>query len=94
ITHGYEEAGLTGDILVETAITTDEVRLTLVDSAIPFDPRSHNRPGADDLGRPAQERQIGGLGVHLALESVDGFEYEHRDGRNRNTLIVNRGTTN
>jgi serine/threonine-protein kinase RsbW len=88
ITHGYEEAGLAGDISVAAEITETELRVTLEDCGTPFDPHSHVRPEQIDM--PLEERPIGGLGVFLAIENVDRYEYEYMEGHNRNTFVVNR----
>jgi anti-sigma regulatory factor (Ser/Thr protein kinase) len=42
------------------------------------------------LHLPAEQRKIGGLGVYLALGSVDRFCYERVGDRNRNVLVMNR----
>jgi anti-sigma regulatory factor (Ser/Thr protein kinase) len=36
------------------------------------------------------ERPIGGLGIFLAMENVDRFDYEFVGGRNRNIFFVKR----
>ena len=45
-------------------------------------------PTAEDLDKPLSDREIGGLGVFLALQGVDRFDYQHHDKVNRNTLAV------
>lgn len=88
ITHGYEEAGLEGDILVR--IDRDDQTLTvyLEDSGLPYDPLAMPLP--DDLEAPLQERHAGGLGIFLAVQSVDSFHYEKVDKLNRHVLVMNR----
>lgn len=88
IVHGYEEAGLTGDVVVRTRIDDDALVVTLEDTAHPFDPRTHVPP--DFLDRPLDERPIGGLGIFLAMKGADRFDYDYVDGRNRYNLVVNR----
>lgn len=88
ITHGYDEAGLSGDVTVEAEINETELRVTLVDRATPFDPHSLATPEQIDM--PLEERPIGGLGVFLAIENVDRYEYQYVDGRNCNTFVVKR----
>jgi serine/threonine-protein kinase RsbW len=88
VIHGYQEAGLTGDVRVHAELVGDELRVTVEDSALAFDPRSVPRPPDMDLG--AENRSIGGLGVYLALEGVDRFEYERVGDRNRSVFVLNR----
>jgi anti-sigma regulatory factor (Ser/Thr protein kinase) len=86
--HGYEEQGLTGDIEVQAEMESDRLTITLVDSAIPYDPYSRVMPS--DLDAPLHERAIGGLGVFLAINNVDEFLYRFDDGRNHNIFVVQR----
>jgi anti-sigma regulatory factor (Ser/Thr protein kinase) len=86
--HGYEEQGLTGDIEVQAEVESDRLTITLVDSAIPYDPYSRVMPS--DLDAPLHERAIGGLGVFLAINNVDQFLYRFNDGHNHNSFVVQR----
>lgn len=88
ILHGYEEHGRSGDIAVYVEQTAAELVVTLEDSAPAYDPLAHKMPEQDDLGKPLEERQIGGLGVYLAMQGVDRFDYEYRDGKNRNIFAM------
>jgi len=60
----------------------------LRDTAPPFDPGSV--PPPDGLARPWRHQRVGGLGVHLALSSVEEYRYERIHDENRSTLIVRR----
>lgn len=91
ITHGYDEAGLAGDVHVFAGLTDDALTLTLEDEAVPYDPLSTPMPS--DLDAPLEERDIGGLGVYLTLRGVDEFRYAFEQGRNRNTFVMWRGST-
>lgn len=90
ILHGYEEAGLTGNIDLSTNITDQAITITLEDSAIPYNPLQHNCPDESDLQQSLVERDIGGLGVFLAIDGVDDFTYEFINNRNRNHFTLNR----
>ena len=46
-------------------------------------------PTALDLDQPLEERDLGGLGIFLALQGVDRFDYQRCDDRNRNILAMN-----
>jgi serine/threonine-protein kinase RsbW len=88
IIHGYQEAGLTGEVLVLSKMDKAALTITLEDTSAPFDPRKLVRP--DHIDKPIEERPIGGLGIYLAMENVDKFDYEYVNKRNRNIFIVNR----
>ena len=88
IIHGYEEAGLSGDVVVWADISPEALTITLEDSSAPFDPRGKDRP--DQIDSPIEERPIGGLGIFLTTENVDKFDYEYVNNHNRNIFIVNR----
>lgn len=88
IVHGYQEAGLQGNVVLR--MTVDPMALTLVveDTAIAFDPRQV--PDPSNLDDPIEDRAIGGLGVYLALRGVDEFQYERVDDSNRNIFVMLR----
>ena len=58
--------------------------LTFLDSGIPFNPLDRTDP---DVSLPAEEREIGGLGIFMTRKSMDDVRYEFRDGQNVLTLI-------
>jgi serine/threonine-protein kinase RsbW len=91
INHGYLDAGKLGEIWVLADIDRDSLIITIADTASPFDPRRMQRPEQIDL--PLAERPIGGLGVFLAMESVDEFRHEYVDGMNRNILVMRRSAS-
>jgi serine/threonine-protein kinase RsbW len=88
VNHGYHEAGRAGNVVVHAEIGADALTIVLEDTAVPFDPRVVTRPEQIDL--PLAERPIGGLGLFLAMENVDEFDYEYAAGCNRNIFVVNR----
>jgi serine/threonine-protein kinase RsbW len=88
ITHGYADAHAAGDVVVNARLRDEQLVITLEDWAPPFDPRLQDDP--DHIGKPSDERPVGGLGVFLALQSADAFDYEYRDNKNRNILKMKR----
>lgn len=84
ITYGYRLApGRVVEVRLELA--DDTLTATVADDAAPFDPLQAPAP---DLTAPLQERQVGGLGIHLARRLMDDVVYR-RDG-NRNILVLTK----
>ena len=90
IVHGYEQSGISGTLLVRTETTDEAVTVTLEDSGPEFDPRGRAMPSEEELAKPLDQRNIGGLGIFLALKSVDEFHYERRGDTNLNTFSMRR----
>ena len=88
IIYGYEQAGREGVVDLQTNIDDQALTITIEDTGVAYDPTQ--KPLPDDLDEPLEDRDIGGLGVFLAIEGVDKFLYERVDDRNRNIFIVNR----
>ena len=88
ITYGYGGAPSSGDVVVLASGDDHSLQVILEDTSPPFDPFSRSEPSG--LDAPLEERDIGGLGVFLAMRNVDEFRYEYSDGRNRNIFVVNR----
>jgi anti-sigma regulatory factor (Ser/Thr protein kinase) len=53
--------------------------ITLSDDGIPFDPTAAAVP---NVAAPLDDRQYGGLGIHLVRTVMDGLEYGRHDARN------------
>jgi anti-sigma regulatory factor (Ser/Thr protein kinase) len=87
INYGYGRSGMTGNINLNVAIDNQSLTLILEDTSPEFDPTK--RELQRDLDAPLEERPIGGLGIYLAVEGVDRFEYQRVGDRNRNIFIVN-----
>ena len=77
-----------GKVFVEFAKVKDEqgekLIFTISDSGIPFDPTA--KPEAD-ITLSAEERAIGGLGIHLVRKLMDEIRYERQDEKNILTLV-------
>lgn len=61
------------------------LEITISDWGRPFDPLSFPAP---DVTAPLEERQIGGLGIHLARNFMDSISY-HRE-RNMNVVVMTK----
>ena len=81
--YAYTQGGGTATIVVETEEHPRAVEITLIDTGVPYDPLQKPDP---DVTLPAEERQIGGLGIYMVKKSMDGMEYEYRNGQNILTI--------
>jgi anti-sigma regulatory factor (Ser/Thr protein kinase) len=88
ITHGYAAAAARGFVEVSATISVDAVTISLDDTAIPFNPLEQPVPA--NLTEPLERRHEGGLGVYLALKSVDEFRYDRVGGHNRSSFVIRR----
>jgi serine phosphatase RsbU (regulator of sigma subunit)/anti-sigma regulatory factor (Ser/Thr protein kinase) len=76
-------AGETGEITVYADSNRREVRFTVVDSGWPFDPTTVL---SADTTLDAQNRPIGGLGIHLTRKLMDSVSYCRKGAMNVSTL--------
>jgi serine/threonine-protein kinase RsbW len=83
IVHGYGDAELSGMLELHADFDEKALTVSIEDAGVAYDPRQTPTP---DTSLPLEERPIGGLGVYLALKSVDEFFYERVGDRNRSTF--------
>lgn len=93
IRYGYPQAGVqegVGDL--EVTISSGEGRLSvgIQDMAIAFNPLQYLIPTEEDMHKPLEERPVGGLGIMLAQQNVDEFNYYYQDGMNHNILAISK----
>ena len=82
LTHGFAP-GSPGTVTVTIAFDEGWLTVTIQDTATPFDPLQ--APPADvDLA--LDEREIGGLGIHLARALTDDISYRYLPGQNLLTV--------
>jgi anti-sigma regulatory factor (Ser/Thr protein kinase) len=67
------------DIGVSIDLIEGDISAVIEDEGRPFNPLEAPEP---DLNVPLEERQIGGLGIHLVRNMVDGAEYQRTEGKN------------
>lgn len=86
INYGYED-GDVHDVCVRLVINAQGALVIEVeDDARPFDP---TRAPDVDLEQSLEDRNIGGLGIHLVRTLFDDFEYHRREPRG-NLLILKK----
>jgi sigma-B regulation protein RsbU (phosphoserine phosphatase) len=76
-------ADTVGDVTIEAVTIADQLQFTITDSGIPFDPTAKAEV---DTTLSAEERPIGGLGIHLVRQLMDSINYERTEGKNVLTL--------
>ena len=76
-------ADTVGDVTIEAVTIADQLQFTITDCGTPFDPTAKAEV---DTTLSAEERPIGGLGIHLVRQLMDSITYERIDGKNVLTL--------
>ncbi len=85
-------AGKEGEVTVEVRADGRRLKFVISDSGVVFDP---TETGKVDTTLSAEDRPIGGLGIHLVRQLMDSINYERVDGKNILTLrkIYHQDTT-
>ena len=83
MSYAYEE-GTQGDVCIEAIADDKQLQFIISDNGKPFDPTAKEEV---DTTLSAEERPIGGLGIHLIRQIMDSVSYERKD--NKNILILN-----
>lgn len=79
----YAYEGNVGEATIKVEFIDNDVIITFIDSGIPFDPTAKEDP---DIGAPAEDRDIGGLGIYMVKKTMDEMKYERIDDQNVLTL--------
>jgi sigma-B regulation protein RsbU (phosphoserine phosphatase) len=66
-------------IYLEFVVTDSSFYMTLEDDGVPFDPFNQPPP---DTGKGLEERDIGGLGIHIVKSLMDSYSYERLENNN------------
>jgi sigma-B regulation protein RsbU (phosphoserine phosphatase) len=80
--YAYPE-GTTGYVDIDAMANDERLRFVISDSGVPFDPTGKEEA---DTTLSAEERPIGGLGIYLVRQLMDGVNYERINGKNVLTL--------
>jgi len=79
-----------GAVVIDMSRDGNSLIVTLIDSdAKPFDVTQAKDPKID---LPLEERQAGGLGIHLTKKMVDEIRYEYKDRQSKIILVKNLET--
>ena len=81
----YAYAPDTGMATIRLALTEEQaVTITFIDSGVAFNPLEKEDP---DVSLPAEEREIGGLGIFMTKKTMEEVRYERLGDNNVLTLI-------
>lgn len=72
------------DLKGETDGHAGWVCIVVSDGGKPFDPLKRDAP---DISLSADEREIGGLGIHMVRTIMDEISYEYKDSQNILTMV-------
>ena len=75
--------GESGEIRIRAEANDVRLKFVICDDGFPYDPTEREEP---DITLSAEERSIGGLGVHLVRQFMDSINYERAGGENVFTL--------
>ncbi len=75
--------GTKGDVQIEAVVNSKYLKFIITDQGIPFDPTAQTEI---DTTLSAEERQIGGLGIHLVRNIMDSINYERVADKNVLTI--------
>lgn len=84
IKYGYPD-GRAGEIAIHLVRRDDRLAVTLRDDGDAFDPFSAPEP---DVTASVEDREIGGLGIHLVRKLADEFSYRREGDRNVVSLTL------
>ncbi len=77
------QPGTTGNVNIDAMANESRLKFIISDWGTPFDPTAEKEV---DTTLSAEERPIGGLGIHLVRQIMDSINYERIDGMNVLTL--------
>lgn len=83
IMYGYEDER-SHDIDIKVEVVETALKMTIVDDGVAFNPLDVASP---DTTLSLEERNIGGLGIHLARTMVDKISYQRENNKNVMTLV-------
>jgi anti-sigma regulatory factor (Ser/Thr protein kinase) len=72
-------------IAISLSLRNNTLVLEIEDDGIPFNPLESKTP---DLAIPIEERETGGMGIHIARGLVDEIEYIRK--QDKNILVVKK----
>ena len=84
IDYGYPEQTGEVKIVYQVVIAEEKIVIKIIDHGVPFNPVEYKKP---NLSASVEERDIGGLGIHIAKRIVDKMKYQRSQGKNILTIV-------
>ena len=85
IKHSYSDEER-HEIVIKVQVFADRVRVIIIDDGMPFNPLDAETP---DTTLSLEEREIGGLGIHMVRTMMDSISYERDVDKNVATVVKN-----
>lgn len=82
--YAYGDGEGNADVVIGFDENSREVTFRVSDKGIPFNPLDRPDP---DITLPAEEREIGGLGILITKKTMDSVTYTNENGENILTMI-------
>lgn len=83
ISYGYLDSGQ-HKIVVEMCVEDNALQIVVSDDGVPFNPFEQEEP---ELDTSIDERNLGGMGIHLVKKFMDEYSYQRLEERNVVTLL-------
>ena len=77
--YGYTDRAEPGVVEIALALDGSLLEIEFIDDGCAFDPSAGPLP---EFGEPLEERQVGGLGLHLLRSLTEVVRYERRNNKN------------
>jgi serine/threonine-protein kinase RsbW len=79
IKYGHPDRAEPGQAEITLALDGSRLEIEFIDDGCAFDPLAAPPPNLDEA---LEDRQVGGLGIHILRSLTDEARYERRDDRN------------
>jgi serine/threonine-protein kinase RsbW len=89
VAYGFPDGGR-HEIEIRVVFEDSSLMASISDDGVAFDPLSQAAP---DIHAGVEEREVGGLGIHLLRKLTDAVYYRRRDGRNQLTFRMRTDAT-
>ena len=88
ISYAFSDEGA-HNIDISISFDKGQLAISITDDGVPFNPFTREDP---DTSLSLEDRDIGGLGIHLVKNAMDETLYQRRNNKNTVTLIKNLNT--
>jgi serine/threonine-protein kinase RsbW len=84
VKYGYPDRAEPGQVEIALALDGSRLQIEFIDDGCAFDPFAAPPPNLDE---PVEDRQVGGLGLHILRSLTDEARYERRIDKNVTRLF-------